>query len=84
MIDVSPYIQKMEWLKEWIEKRIDGKVSPPIYVNMDGIKFKHTVEAVMRIYRECGVLFSRDEIVHNPMLPFSFDEYCNYKQSLLK
>ncbi len=86
MINVSPFIQRLEWLKEWLGKRIDGEISPPIWVNVDALphKFDYSVDAVMKIFNECGVLYIRNEIVHHPMCPFSFEEYCNYKQSLLK
>lgn len=81
MIDIAPYTQKLELLKEWIADRVDGNISPPIWVNMEAINFKYSVEDILRIYEQTGFIAYREEaVIKNPALPFSFEEYCKYKQ----
>ena len=82
MIDITPYQQKLSYLQEWINARIDGHISPPIWVSLDAIdSFKYTVEQVMNIFHQCGVIFYKEkDVIENPVIPISFEQYCTYKQ----
>lgn len=83
MIDISPYQQKLSWLQEWINARIDGHISPPMWVNLDAIhKFDYTIDQVMKIFQQTGVYYYREkDVIENPAIPISFEQYCLYKQS---
>lgn len=80
MIDITLYQQKLEYLKEWINARIDGTISPPIWVNMNALQFNYTIEQIMKIYQQTGIVYYREkDVVENPAIPITFDEYCKYK-----
>lgn len=83
MINIDPYLQRLEWLKEWIVGIIDGDVFP-VLMDISAIPIKTDIEEIMRIYRQTGVLFYRGffECKSTPLFA-NFDEYCNYKQSLI-
>lgn len=83
MIDITPYQQRLEWLREWISDRIDGKISPPIWVDVEALKFNLSVKEILDIYQATGMLFFKaKDIIENKAIPISFQEYCKYKQSL--
>lgn len=84
MIDITPYQQKLTWLQEWINDRIDGVISPPMWVNLNAIgSFKHSMEDIMRMYNQCGVMFfSAKDVVENPAIPISFEQFCLHKRSI--
>jgi hypothetical protein len=83
MIYIDYHIQRLEWLKEWIADRIDGKISPPIWVNLDALPFKFSIDDVLKIWRQTGLMFYKEDVISHPAIPVSFDEYCQYKQSIL-
>ena len=84
MIDISIYQQKLVWLKEYIADRIDGRISPPMWVNLGALDFNHTIDEIMSIYEQCGIMFyTPAKIIENPAIPISFEEYCKFKQSLI-
>lgn len=83
MIDVTSYTDKLELLREWINGRIDGIISPPIWVNMEALSFKYTIEEVIRIYNQTGlILYRAKDVVENPAIPLSFEEYYKYKKEI--
>lgn len=81
MIDITPYQQKLEWLREWIHKRIDG--IPYFWIDIDAVPHIYTMERVVEIFNQTGVLFYNHNDVsgYNSIMPISFDEYCQYKQT---
>lgn len=82
MIDISIYEQKLLWLQEWINARIDGRISPPMWVTLDAIhKFDYTIDQVMKIFQQTGVFYYREkDVIENPAIPISFEQFCVYKQ----
>lgn len=77
MINIDPFLQRLEWLKEWMNTMIDH--SPSVYYpgkhprSMCGFGIAHPIrDSIGRItgYRKFGI--------HN------FEQYCTYKQSTLK
>ncbi len=82
LIDITPYQQKLSWLQEWINDRIDGRISPPMWVDLDAIsKFDYSVDQIMKIYQQVGVVFYREkDVIENPAIPISFEQFCIYKQ----
>lgn len=85
MIDISPYMQRLEWLKEWMAGIIDSRIFP-IKINLMAIPVSEIdMSEVIRIYRQTGVLYLRTNHDAEPTVAYTtFDEYCNYKQSLSK
>lgn len=83
MIDITPFQQRLQYLNDWIRARIDGVISPPIWVNIDAIDFNLTMDDIMRIWQQAGMLyFTKSEVVGHPAIPVSFDEYCKYRTEL--
>lgn len=81
MIDITPFQNKLAWLREWINGSIDGTISPPMWINFDALNFNHSIEDILRIYQQTGVIYYRQkDVVENPAIPISFEEYCKYKQ----
>lgn len=82
MIDITPYQQKLTWLQEWISDRIDGRISPPMWVSLGEIaSFEHSIEDILQIYEQCGFLFyTAKDVIENPIIPISFESYCEYRQ----
>jgi len=80
MIDITPYQERLEWLKEWIHKRIDG--FPTFYIDIEAVPKINSMEKFIEIYTQTGIMFyTKNEISqHNLVMPVSFDEYCQYKQ----
>lgn len=84
MIDITPFQNKLTWLGEWINNRIDGTISPPMWVNLGILDFKHSIEDIVRIYQQVGVMYYKPkDVIENPAIPVSFEEYCKYKQSVI-
>lgn len=82
MIDITPFQQRLNLLKCWLSDRIDGIISPPIWEDTRCVSFNYTVDEVLRIYEQVGVMVFEDDVINNPALPFSFEEYCKYKSEL--
>lgn len=79
MIDITPYQKKLTLLQDWIHDRIDGKLSPPIWVDMEAMPMKYTIKQLVDIYRQSGLIFYTEKDVYdNPAIPISFEEYCKY------
>lgn len=82
MIDVSPFLQRLEWLKEWMAGVIDGRIFP-FHFNLSGL-VEYNPSDIIRVYMQTGVLYQRTEPIEPQPIHMTFDEYCNYKQSLSK
>lgn len=83
MIDITPYQERLQWLKEWVEGRIDGIISPPIWVDIDAIGFKLSIDQVLKIWNQTGVIYYRkDDVINHGAVPISFEEYCKYKSEI--
>lgn len=80
MIDITPYQERLQWLQEWIHKRIDG--FPTFYINIEAIPQLHSMERFIEIFNQTGVMFyNKNEISqHNLIMPITFEEYCQYKE----
>lgn len=74
MIDISPYMQRLEWLKEWMGAQVLLRLIP----YMDFIQERDGWACYE--FLNCNLIVDKD---HPNFVP-SFDEYCNYKQSLSK
>jgi len=83
MIDITLYQNKLELLKEWIADRVDGKISPPIWVNLDAMPFNLTIDQVLKIWQQTGnCFFRKQDVIDHPAIPVSFEEYYRYKEEL--
>ncbi len=80
MINVQPYLDKLEVFKEWIEFRIFNPGSQ-FWINVDAIPVPNTIEQVFRIYNETGILFFHSEPLPEPIYKeLSFEEYFKSQQ----
>lgn len=81
MIDVSPYIDKLEALKEYMAAVIDGRVSG-WGINIEAIPRLLSIDEIFKVWHETGVLFYRgDESITPEVKTISFDEWYNSKNN---
>lgn len=80
MIDITPYQQKLEWLREYMCNRIDGSLFDSI-MDIRIEAHMYSVEQIMRLYNQTGLVFysSRPEMTSITRPP-TFEEYCKAKQ----
>ncbi len=82
MIDITPYQQRLEWLREWLYKKIDGKLPDDIVETRVEQVMAYTLDQLIRIYNQTGMLINQYPNITSIMRPMNFQEYCKYKQSL--
>lgn len=82
MIDVSKYIQRLGWLKEWMNYFVDNKKSF-VFIDLSIIPAMGPSE-LLRLYFEQGILYSRPHESEFIQLHFNnFDEYVNFKEQTI-
>ncbi len=82
MIDVSKHIQKLEWLKEWMNYFVDNK-KDFIFVDIDVIPTLGANE-LLRLYFETSILYCRPHSSQHLQFHFNtFDDFVNFKQQQL-
>lgn len=64
MIDISAYMQKLEWLNEWIEYRVDHK---------------QDIAMIIFFYQQYGLLIHPVEIGVSPIEDLPFEKYYQHK-----
>lgn len=76
MIDVQPFLDKLDRLKEYMELRIDGK-GKVFSINIDAIPNQITTEQIIKLYYQTGWLFGTNIYNDNYQQPreLSFDEW---------
>lgn len=86
MIDASAYMERLEWLKEWMALKIDGllpTIEPgdnfPLNINLFP-ESQLTPKEIMNVFYQTGVLLWKQKTGRE----INFHEYCTYKQSLSK
>lgn len=68
MINISPYIDKLDILREYMGLLIDGKIMGRIWFNANAFP-DLPLEKLMKIYNETGVMFCNCEE------PTKFEQY---------
>jgi hypothetical protein len=70
------------WLREWMHDLIDGKIQPPITINLDAIPaIDYSWEEMINIWNQTGYLyFKSDDSSVKAFGYVSFDQYCDFKQ----
>lgn len=76
MIDVQPYLDKLDRLKEYMDAWIDGGGSG-IWINIDALSKDFTVEEIIDIWECTGWLICNREIdeTYKPPRKLSFEEW---------
>lgn len=82
MIDITPYQERLEWLKEWIAAKIDGVLPYTMMTVTMETYMTYPPEELMRIYQQTGVLYFREPSISSNTRQPSFDEYCADKQRI--
>ena len=74
MIDIQPYIDKLERLREYMFLCIDGKIPGIIWFN--ALALPHLpFEKVMEIYNQTGIMFIGNEEEPTLFTKLSFGEW---------
>ena len=73
MIDVQPYIDKLDRLGEYINLGIDG-VGSFIWINVDAIPQMNT-DKFLQLYAEMGMIFFNGNPPTLPTRKLSFEEW---------
>jgi len=75
MIDIQPYLHKLDKLKEYMDAKIDGK-DRTIWINFDAIS-DFTPQEIMDIWKSTGWLISSTKITKDEDLPrtLTFEEW---------
>ena len=79
MIQITPYIQKLDRLREYINLMIDGK-GGFCWVNIDAIP-QMNPEQFFRLYAETGMIFFDGNPPPPPTKKLSFEEWLQLKTS---
>lgn len=75
MINVQPYINKLEVLKEWIALKISNPTGS-FWIDINAIPVKSSIEQIMRIYEQTGIIFAHSEPMPEPIYKdITFEEY---------
>lgn len=84
MINIQPYLQRLELCKEWLFHKIDGTLplkhdqsGTMVAINIGAVP-KMSWDEVIRTWEQTGVMFYRDDPFEN-MRPVTFEEYCEFK-----
>lgn len=80
MIDITPYQERLEWLKEWMEMKIFGRLPNTMMVVTMETYMAYPPEELMRIYQQTGVMYYREPSISSQCRQPTFEEYCQYKQ----
>lgn len=82
MIDVQPYHDKLDKLKEYMEAKIDG-IWEFLWINIDSIP-EMTTETFLRLFAETGMMFCNGNEPSVPTRKLSFEEWYNNQTQKLK
>ena len=78
MIDVQPYIDKLELLKEYMAKRIDA-IGEYGWTDIGWLPIM-TASKVVQLYHETGILYWIDPKTEPMVREHSFDEWLKNKK----
>ena len=83
-IDIQPYLDKLDLLKEYMCLKIDGK-GKVFMVNTDAIPYRMPTKELLRIWDETGLLFctSIDNDNYEPPKEITFEEFYQQRQKQL-
>jgi hypothetical protein len=76
MIDIQPYLDKLDKLREYMFLRIDGK-GKVFSINIDAIPIHHTPEEIIQLYYQTGFLLGTSIYNDSYQQPreITFDEW---------
>jgi len=79
MINTTPYHNKLDKLKEYMNAKIDGIVQP-FWIDIDAIPRMNT-EYFLRMYAEIGVMLYNGNPPPEPPRKLSFEEWYSIQEN---
>lgn len=78
MIDIQPYIDKLELLKEWLFASIDSNFNT-FWVDITAIPQRLDISDVLFVWQQTGMMYFKHEDYPSVVRQLSFDEWYELK-----